>query len=1152
MYFLYCVVLFFLVNPVSGQSSRLTENFECIPGVLRALDSQINYDVAVDVRSYFKAFSSEKSFLSQGHVVWRLMAALRAAGCGNLYKKILNQSHARDNTLLNLVGHKWDGCPMNEWEEKVLQKPENLENQTFIEAYSAQWFKDLETYWGFSTHDEILVKDLPHAVWPTSLLKKEAQKYVDAMQGRYEARQRSFERSETMLRSCEDLCRRFGPQTTDQMRERIDLLLYLDVRDYGRECVWESLCLVDGSILTPFGVWATSLIPEVGHPYNYYLMQLMRACEIVGEKDLAAFKSWFEVMTEGGDGSEKGESLYSLSDVWQAFKGKPSDAFVAWVDMLVLADAKSESGGRIYSRVDIMADWIDVWNLLEGKPCDQLNALIRNLTKDMDQFTKIMFFSGLRHILIAGQDQPLKVLQDWVEAVNQSKWGDPKYLPFLANVWPIIKGEPSIEFKNFFDQVIGGIFDKDDHDVRHIVYAFIHILKKIRGEPSEIFMRWVDNLVPRENLSKSLFFMLNDVVRMFDGEPSEVFMLWVSEITDGMDRADKETILSSVNLMLMALKGKPSEAFMLWISEITGGVDEADKKKILSILNDMLVELKGEPSEAFMLWVSSTLIKGNKYDKESALQDLNSLLRVLKSEPSHAFMMWATSLISKMESCRSQELCALGELWQAFNGKPTEAFMTWAKKWVPDENDVCLFASLTKVWTFKDGNFHADFTDYSRSINIANIGNQINSYLSHSYARLLRAQSAWESEGSPQNQGRRQHLIEVTQDYRGRLLPLVIQGQNQGNRVDQRLADIRREGIADTHDFENDIYPHDYTLLAQETQNVDLSTSSDITLYDNRATRNHKTNVEVIDFLSFMDSDFVSDEDNKKADVVRQILGLKQSSNPFGSYLGHAMYLGGRGASGDEFLGRVWAHIKVQAANKCWQLEQEGRAGEGAHEKQVIHRSVVLALVDAAEIINGVAELHCQTRTTGELMKCLSWYLKDSKLKPFIAGIDEDEPESEQTIKAQIFNATSIANRLIKNLEGGEGRNFKALIQIGDQELWRLYKALYDDFYGRTYQTLVLKDKKTGEELVRTSYQDWNDAIKEIDSDITVMVGFEYLNRDEHLLERDMGTGALVSKWDANGLQRQTPVVKWAQEPFRYIEHVFSQMVEVTLRAYDQ
>lgn len=137
----------------------------------------------------------------------------------------------------------------------------------------------------------------------------------------------------------------------------------------------------------------------------------------------------------------------------------------------------------------------------------------------------------------------------------------------------------------------------------------------------------------------------------------------------------------------------------------------------------------------------------------------------------------------------------------------------------------------------------------------------------------------------------------------------------------------------------------------------------------------------------------------------------------------------------------------------------------------------------------------------------------------------------------------SVIAQQIFNTIMNHGKNL-LILRAADSspELWRIYQAIYDDFYGRSYSKLVLKDKKTGQIYGETSPEDLEAALAGLPADITV--NFEGVRHDEHLLERDMQTrGALISKYNADGSLRATPLIRYSQAVFTTVEKAFADLM---------
>ena len=234
------------------------------------------------------------------------------------------------------------------------------------------------------------------------------------------------------------------------------------------------------------------------------------------------------------------------------------------------------------------------------------------------------------------------------------------------------------------------------------------------------------------------------------------------------------------------------------------------------------------------------------------------------------------------------------------------------------------------------------------------------------------------------------------------------------------------------------------------------------------------------------------------------MLGLEPktggTTGGFAPYLGHSMYYAKPDAPmGDELLGRTWFYMKAMAKNP--------------KDEELNKKSVILSMLEAAELSGSGANTHCQTRMTGELMKLIAFHLPDSKLRPLIAGTDLP-PVAEgdvEAMRARIAAAPLRAVELFSRIKREDSGIIRALIERCDEEgkdpeLWQRYQAYYDELYGR---------------------------IREEDGSI---------KKDEHLLMRD-DHGNLVKMYDAGGNLQAIPEVVYYQAEFQVFEQAFTELM---------
>jgi hypothetical protein len=90
-------------------------------------------------------------------------------------------------------------------------------------------------------------------------------------------------------------------------------------------------------------------------------------------------------------------------------------------------------------------------------------------------------------------------------------------------------------------------------------------------------------------------------------------------------------------------------------------------------------------------------------------------------------------------------------------------------------------------------------------------------------------------------------------------------------------------------------------------------------------------------------------------------------------------------------------------------------------DKEDYKKSVVLALLEAAEVSQTSIDTHCQTRITGELMKLVAFILPSSHLRPLIAGTELLPVQSARDIEARITAAPLRAQQLFKKIKEDDG-----------------------------------------------------------------------------------------------------------------------------------
>ena len=271
---------------------------------------------------------------------------------------------------------------------------------------------------------------------------------------------------------------------------------------------------------------------------------------------------------------------------------------------------------------------------------------------------------------------------------------------------------------------------------------------------------------------------------------------------------------------------------------------------------------------------------------------------------------------------------------------------------------------------------------------------------------------------------------------------------------------------ANAHDFES-VYEQDYATLVgwcAEHGYRDALSTIDHSLYNNdEITVNYHTTCEVENFITYLDTtvatgthlklDSKNIASSRVVSLVKQMLGLEEktgsTTSEFAPYLGYSMfYAKSKSSKGDQVLGRVWYMMKKIGEDK------HGR--DPKEDPEVYKKSIVLAILEAAELSEGKTDIHCQTRITGELMKAIAWNLPDSKLRPLIAADDLPPATTDTDMITRIAFAPDRAKQIFKRIysipkEGGLYSLWKRhLEQATTPELWEFYQAYYDDLYRRT------------------------------------------------------------------------------------------------------
>ena len=397
------------------------------------------------------------------------------------------------------------------------------------------------------------------------------------------------------------------------------------------------------------------------------------------------------------------------------------------------------------------------------------------------------------------------------------------------------------------------------------------------------------------------------------------------------------------------------------------------------------------------------------------------------------------------------------------------------------------------------------------------IENIILSYSSREYLRYIRAEGALKAEEALKTDHSTQsaRVVAVLHETSSNDPLPVLWGEDP---LLPQARNMFENGAANAHDFDH-IYELDRPILWNKAQELEYKSSQSPlahTIYNNHEIKkNYHTNTEVEDFITYLDHTIATGLDlqvdkeiisgTKVASIIKQMLGLEQKSGNttggFEPYLSSSMYYAKPDSPlGDEMLGRVWYVMKIISRDP--------------KDLELNKKSVVLALLEASEISQTSIDTHCQTRTTGELMKLISWHLEGSNLRPLIAAIDLPPVQSDADIEARIAAAPLRAQELFKRIKEDDGGTIKRLIDSfylmtgTELPLWKRYEAYYDLLYGRTK----------------------NDN------------GIRY-RLDEHILMRD-DHGNLVSKYNTDGSMKAVLNIVYYQSEFQVFEKTFTELMQ--------
>ncbi|CAO4834544.1 MAG: hypothetical protein CNLJKLNK_00159 [Holosporales bacterium] len=341
---------------------------------------------------------------------------------------------------------------------------------------------------------------------------------------------------------------------------------------------------------------------------------------------------------------------------------------------------------------------------------------------------------------------------------------------------------------------------------------------------------------------------------------------------------------------------------------------------------------------------------------------------------------------------------------------------------------------------------------------------------------------------------------------------------------------IQQDGFANAHTLETH-YERDAALLNRvvESRGYNSALSDELlTIYNgDEIKEQYQTNVSLMDFIHYLNTEFKEyqlplDVDGRRisvnyaVDLIKELLGITPrvlSTGEFGSYLGRPMLYGASTSiTGDMLLGQIWHLIKTSLSEQTIEksLESNEATETLLHESSSRKRSVVLALLSGIDFDHDKADIRCQTRITGELLKMACFYLgSESSLRRFIAHENDAAAYSTQDMEQRIANAPIEAERIFKAVK--DSARFIELYTESDKpELFELYTCYYDALYQR--KTRICED----------------DTVR--------------IDRNEHVLERD-ASGNMVRRYHRDGSPRANPIIVYCQAEFAVLELHFTTLL---------
>ncbi|CAO5676028.1 MAG: hypothetical protein NEHIOOID_00628 [Holosporales bacterium] len=668
--------------------------------------------------------------------------------------------------------------------------------------------------------------------------------------------------------------------------------------------------------------------------------------------------------------------------------------------------------------------------------------------------------------------------------------------------------------------IMGCYFSKDPSICKEIYCAFQTDEERAR------FLWWAsENPIMYCSFSKDPLIFKNIYCAFQTDEERERFITWATE-NPIMNYSFSEDPLTFKKIYCAFQTDEERERFITWATENPiMGFDFSEDPLIFK--NIYCGFETHEERVRFVRWTIDNL--SYALDNISLLPNLKELYSFFKDdEERDRFMDWANIHLEFidyffMRRYIYSSLLILKEIYCGFETpEEQDQFIAWIKnfKWKHKTSPFTLMQIFREPDTrLKFSQFYSIMSHYLDNLYIENY--LVNGFVSQDVINQMRIAAALMAEPNASNFRKRS----IQETHIDSSLPALNFEDPFMQRITQQV------GFTNAHTLET-YYERNAILLNRIVErrgyHADLSDAF-LTVYNGEEISDHyQTNSNVIDFLEYLETEFKEDQhpleiDGHKVSVdtaihlIKELLGIaprKLSIGGFGSYLARPMLYGkATDITGDVLLGQIWHLIKTSLSQQ--DVEKSLQTNEAVEalvrESSSRKRSVVLALLNGIDFDREKADIRCQTRITGELLKMACFYFgSDSSLRRFIADGNDVETSRPQDIEQRIANAPMKAKRIFDAVK--ESPRFIELYTESDKpELFELYMCYYDALYQG--KTIIGED------------------------------GMPKRQKDEHVLERD-ASGNMVRRYNADGSLRDNPIIVYYQAEFAIMEREFTKLLK--------